>query len=578
MRWSRSLIVTKRETPKDAEVISYSLMLRAGMINKLASGIFNYLPLGTKAIKKVENIVRDEMNKSGAIEVIMPMVIPSELWKETGRWDKYGKELLRFQDRQERWFCIGPTHEEVIADIIRREIKSYRDLPLNIYQIHTKFRDEIRPRFGLMRAREFIMKDAYSFDIDDECAEKSYQKMYETYKKIFERCGLKFKIVEAETGAIGGSFSHEFMVTADTGEDVILSCDKCDYSANRERAETIPGENKIFSGYKIELVPTPGKRTVDEVSDFLNLPKSKIIKSLLYKTEKEKVLLLLRGDYELNEQKTKRYLGVDELSLLEDNEIIEVISAERGFIGPVGLNIRTISDYSILDISDGACGANKNNYHFINVTPGRDFEIKEIADIRFAEEGDTCSRCKTGKLKRTRGIEVGHIFKLGTKYSKSMNAKFLDSDGNEKPIIMGCYGIGIGRTVAAAIEQNHDEKGIIFPLPIAPYEIGIIPIRTPDGRETKIAEDIYQILTGSNLDVLIDDRDESPGVKFNDMDLIGIPVQIIIGKKIKDNIVEVRTRDRKIKQDIPINEVKGRINKIITDHFYKNSEYHHHNQ
>jgi prolyl-tRNA synthetase len=565
MRWNDFFIRTKREEPSEAEVVSHKLMLRAGMILKISSGIYTYSPLGLKVIRRVENIVREEMNRAGAIEVLMPIVIPKELWEESGRWNLYGKELLRFKDRSEKWLCLGPTHEEVITDFARREIKSYRDLPKNFYQIHTKFRDEIRPRFGLMRAREFIMKDAYSFDADERGAEKSYEIMFNTYIRIFKRCGLRMRAVEAETGAIGGSFSHEFMVLADTGEEIILFCENCSYSANRERAETLEG-GLTPTGKETskgpEMVPTPDKRTVEEVSSFLNISKEKIIKSLLYYLDETPVLVLIRGDMEANEAKIKRWSNANEIRLADEKEVLELMGAEKGFIGPIGSKLKILVDWSVLSVRDGVCGANKDDYHFVHVLPGRDFPLKWAGDFRFAGEGDICPKCKKGRLKATKGIEVGHTFKLGTKYSQPMNAKFLDKDGTEKPMVMGCYGIGIGRTACAAIEQGHDDKGIIFPISLAPFEAVVLPVNMGESTQVSSAERIYRELMELKIDAIIDDRDERIGVKLNDADLTGVPIKVIVGKKVKDGSVEIKTRDGKINIDVSIEECAKKVNEI----------------
>ncbi len=565
MRWSEFFIRTKREEPAEAEVISHKLMLKAGMVLKVSSGIYTYSPLGLRVIRKVERIVREEMNRAGAIEVLMPVVIPKELWEESGRWNLYGKELLRFKDRGEKWLCLGPTHEEVITDFARREIRSYRDLPKNFYQIHTKFRDEIRPRFGLMRAREFIMKDAYSFDADEKGAERSYEIMYETYTRIFERCGLKMRAVEAETGTIGGKFSHEFMVLADTGEEVILFCEKCSYSANRERAETVEGglpPVREETSRSPEMVPTPDTKTVEEVSRFLNIPKERIIKSLVYYLDGKPALVLVRGDMEANEAKIKRWVNVNDVRLADEKEIVELTGAEKGFIGPVGSSLRILVDWSVLSVKDGACGANKNDYHFVHVLPGRDFPLKLVGDFRFAVEGDICPKCKKGKLRGTRGIEVGHTFKLGTKYSEPMNAKFLDRDGVEKFMVMGCYGIGIGRTACAAIEQGHDEKGIIFPVSLAPFETVVLPVNAGESEQVSTAERIYRELLDFRVDAIIDDRDERIGVKLNDADLIGIAMKVIVGKKVKEGKVEIKTRDGRINAEVNIGECAEKVSEI----------------
>jgi len=541
MRLSRYFLPTLREDPSEAETVSHKLLLRAGMIKKVASGIYNFLPLGFKALKKIENIVRTEMDRAGALEILMPLVQPAELWQETGRWDLYGKELLRIKDRKDHDFCLGPTHEEVVTDIVRRDVKSYKDLPLILYQIAVKFRDEIRPRFGIMRAREFIMKDAYSFDADEEGLEKSYQKMYDTYHRIFENCGLKFKAVEAHTGAIGGDVSHEFMVLAETGEDTIAFCEACGYASNveltpAETSETYPYE----SSKPLEKVYTPGVRTAKEVADFLGVPVAKITKTLIYIVEeKEAVAVCIRGDHEVNEVKLEKLLGGKPFRMARDEEIRKIAGANPGFIGPKGLRIKVIADKSLVGYPNFVIGANEDEYHYINANLGDTFQPDIIADIRKATEGDLCPRCKK-PLSFLKGIEVGHIFKLGTKYSLPMKAMFLDRDGQMKPFIMGCYGIGVSRVLAATIEQNHDEKGIIFPWQIAPFQIGIISLKESFKEK---AEKLYQDLS-QKWDVLLDDRDERPGVKFNDLDLIGVPLQLILGKTFEER-GEVEVKQRK---------------------------------
>lgn len=548
---------TLREDPSEAETVSHKLLLRAGMIRKLASGIYNFLPLGFKALKKIEQIVREEMNKAGALEILMPLVQPAELWQETGRWELYGKELLRIKDRKDHDFCLGPTHEEVVTDIVRRDVKSYKDLPLILYQIAVKFRDEIRPRFGIMRAREFIMKDAYSFDADEEGLEKSYQKMYETYHRIFENCGLKFKAVEAHTGAIGGDVSHEFMVLAETGEDTIAFCEACGYASNIELTPAETSENYPQESPKpLEKVYTPGVRTAKEVADFLGLPVAKITKTLIYIVEEnEAVAVCIRGDHEVNEIKLEKILGGKPFRMAKDEEIRRIAGASPGFIGPKGLKIKIIADKSLVGYPNFVIGANEDEYHYINANLGETFTPDMIADVRKATEGDLCPRC--GKpLSFLKGIEVGHIFKLGTKYSLPMKAMFLDKDGQMKPFIMGCYGIGVSRVLAATIEQNHDEKGIIFPWQIAPFQIGIIPLK--DSFKEK-AESLYQGLS-QKWDVLLDDRDERPGVKFNDLDLIGVPLQIILGKAFEEKgEVEIKQRKTGERVYLKLEEVENYV-------------------
>ncbi|MBI5810087.1 MAG: proline--tRNA ligase [Deltaproteobacteria bacterium] len=560
MRFSRMLLPTLRESPGDAEVVSHKLMLRAGMIRKVAAGIYNLLPMGLRVIHKVEGIVRSEMNKAGAEEVLMPLVLPSELWKESGRWDEYGKELLRIKDRHEREFCLGPTHEEIITDLVRNEVRSYRDLPKNLYQINTKFRDEIRPRFGLMRGREFIMKDAYSFHADDGSAEKEYRNMYDTYCRIFERCGLSFRAVEAETGAIGGRFSHEFMVLADTGEDAIASCGACEYAANIERAEVRApeGEASAPDGKNIEIVNTPGKKSVEDVSAFLNVPASSLIKTLIYETGNGTVAALVRGDYEMNEGKLKRALDASWVKLADETVVREATGSPSGFAGPVGLKIPILADWSVKGIANGVAGANAADAHLKNVSASRDFKAGYF-DFRVVVAGDGCPRCKgTPNIKR--GIEVGHIFKLGTKYSEAMRATFLDAGGSARPMIMGCYGIGIGRTAAASIEQNHDEAGIIWPKPLAPFACEVVPVNVKNAEPMKAAEAVYSALQELGIEALLDDRDERAGVKFKDADLIGIPVRVTIGEKnLKDGMVEVKGRRDKEARLVRAEEAASQI-------------------
>ena len=573
MRLSEYFIPTLKEDPADAEVISHKLMVRAGMIRKLSAGIYNYLPLGIRSLKKVENIVREEMNSAGAIELLMPAVLPAELWKESNRWDFYGKELLRFKDRAERDFCLGPTHEEIITDIVRKEVRSYKQLPINLYQIQTKFRDEIRPRFGVMRAREFVMKDAYSFDATDEGADKSYWKMYEAYTRIFERCGLEFRAVLADTGNIGGSFSHEFMVLAPTGEDIIMSSTDSDYAANLELAEIGVSEGeeeaeRSTDGLEsINEIDTPGIKTVEEVVDFLKTTPEMLIKTLIVQTEKENVAALVKGDAELSLTKLRKLLGAELVELATPDVIQEVTGGPLGFSGPVKMKkkIKIIADKSIRNIRNAVTGANKADAHLSGVNPGRDFEADVYGDIRVAKEGDQCPVSEKGVLRATRGIEVGHIFKLGTKYSESMNATFSDIDGKEKPFIMGCYGIGIGRTVAAAIEQGNDEFGIKFPKSIAPFTFAVIPTNLKNEEVKKVSEEIYDKLNGLGADVLIDDRDESAGIKFKDIDLIGIPFQITVGPRtLESNSVEIKERMSGDKRIVNLNELDVEIAKALS--------------
>jgi prolyl-tRNA synthetase len=567
MRYSQYFIPTVKETPADAEVISHQLMLRAGMIRKVAAGIYNYLPLGLKSVRKVETIVREEMNRAGAIEILMPMVTPAELWEESGRWGQYGKELLRIRDRKENEFCLGPTHEEVVTDIVRREVRSYRQLPLNLYQIQTKFRDEIRPRFGLMRGREFIMKDAYSFDADEKGADASYEKMYQAYRRIFERCGLKFRAVEADTGSIGGNWSHEFMVLADSGEDAIVSCSACDYAANVEKAESRLIETEEHCEPRpLEKVHTPGKKSILEVSEFLQLPASSTVKMLVVMADNTPVAVLLRGDHDLNEIKLKKVLGCEELEMATDEVITKAADAPVGYLGPIGRKIRIIADTTVKGMRNFVCGANETDYHLKNVNHDRDFVITEYADIRNVTHGDPCPRCPAGTLEMWRGIEVGHVFKLGMKYSKALNATFLDPDGKEQIVFMGCYGIGIGRTVASCIEQNHDDNGIIFPLPIAPFHCIVSAINPKDEAVSKAAEDIYAKLLALGVEVLYDDRDERPGVKFKDADLIGIPLRMVVGaKNLVEGKVELKHRSSGEMELLSIDDAVSRVQGIVRE-------------
>ena len=544
MRTSETFIPTLREDPGEAEVISHRLMLRAGMIRKVAAGIYTYLPLGLRVIRKIEQIIREEMMQAGAQELLMPILSPAELWEETGRWDHYGKELFRCQDRHERRFCLGPTHEEIITDLFRREVRSYRQLPVNLYQIQTKFRDEIRPRFGLMRGREFIMKDAYSFDQDEAGARVSYQKMYDAYHRIFRRTGLHFRAVEADTGLIGGSSSHEFMVLANTGEELIVFDPKGSYAANVERAEVLPLPNPPEEALKpLERVATPDAKTVEQVCATLGASPSRLVKTLLYKTDQdEAIAILVRGDHQANEIKIKHCLGVHDLTLVDAETVQSLTSAPIGFSGPVGLpKVKILADYGVKALFNFIVGGNEADTHLINVNWDRDFKIDLVADLRQAQAGDP-SPDGQGNLEIAKGIEVGHVFMLGEKYSQKMGATFLDPEGQEQSPIMGCYGIGVGRTAAAAIEQNHDDKGIIWPTPIAPFHVHLLPV-TPTAKVKEIAERLSLELEAEGIEVLLDDRDERAGVKFNDADLIGAPYQIVIGEKgLSKGIIEVKAR------------------------------------
>ena len=566
MRYSEMHLPTAREIPSDAEVASHQLMIRAGMIRKLTSGIYSYLPLGYRVIRKVEQIVREEMNKAGGQEVLMPMVQPVELWQESGRWVHYGKELLRFRDRHEREYCLGPTHEEVITDLVRNDIKTYRQLPRNLYQIQTKFRDEVRPRFGVMRCREFGMKDAYSFDADEAGAEKSYEKMFVAYNNIFNRCGLKFRSVEADSGSIGGKYSHEFMVMADSGEDAIVFCDKCAYAANLEKAEIEEPEKKNVSPkdwLPLESVHTLEVRTIEEVSTFLKVKPQDIVKTLIFNADGKACAVLIRGDQEVNEIKVKNYLGATELELADDEMILKATGAPRGFAGAVKIKTRVIADFSVMNMINFVTGANKEDYHLKNVNIGRDFNVEVFADLRVVKENDSCPRCGD-KIKFARGIEVGHVFKLGTKYSKAMKAVYLDKDGQEKIMVMGCYGIGIGRTVAACIEQNFDENGIVWPMPLAPYQVIITPVNVNEVDIMKAAESIYSSMLNCGIEVILDDRDERAGVKFKDADLIGIPIRITVGQKnLASGNIELKIRKTGENRLYPLPKIVQEVKALI---------------
>jgi len=564
MLLSRYHVPTLKEIPSDAEVISHQLMLRAGMIRKLAAGIYSVLPLGYRVIRKIENIVREEMERAGAQEVLLPAVQPAELWIESGRWNHYGPELLRLRDRHSREFCFGPTHEEVITDLVKRDVRSYRELPLNLFQIQTKFRDEIRPRFGLMRCREFSMKDAYSFDVDDENAEKSYIAMKDAYERIFARCKLKFRSVEADSGNIGGKFSHEFMVLADTGEDLIVSCNHCDYAANIEKAQLSPIDRAVSGKASLKKVDTPNQRTVEEVTSFLGFRPEDLIKTLIVLADGKPVAALLRGDHELNLIKLRRELDAELVELADPATIEKVTNAPVGFAGPIGLHVPIIADYAIAAVKDTVIGGNALDVHYVGANLDRDYSVTRFADIRNASAGDPCPICGKGTYVVSRGIEVGHIFKLGTKYSEIMRCTFLDENGNDKPMIMGCYGIGIGRTAAAAIEQNHDENGIIWPLPIAPFEVMLLALNIQNSSIRNVADKLYREMTAKGVQVLYDERDERPGVKFKDSDLLGIPMRITIGEKsLKENKVEMKTRNSSDIVKVSSDEVVNRVSEWI---------------
>ena len=563
MRWSRFYLHTTREVPADAEVVSHQLMVRAGMIRKLAAGIYSYLPLGWRSVMKMMDIVRREMDAAGAVELLMPAIQPAGLWKESGRWDVFGDLLLRMKDRNQREFAFGPTHEEVVTDIVRRDIKSYRQLPFNLYQIQNKFRDEIRPRFGLMRGREFFMKDAYSFDTNEAGLDEVYNAMRGAYCAVFEDCQLEYSMVEAESGPIGGSDSHEFMVLAATGEDAVVSCPDCGYAANVEKAEAGPLD--LPEAREVVEIATPGSTTIAAVTDLLGTTADRLIKTLIYDTEKGPVAALVRGDREINQFKLAAHLGVENLKMAGDELVTEITGAPVGFAGPVGLarDLRIVGDNSVKDLTNVVCGANKVDAHLTGVNWGRDVDLSEFADLLVVGEGDACARCD-GTLVVYRGIEVGHIFKLGTKYSDSMGCTYLDEKGESNPMVMGCYGLGIGRTVAAAVEQNHDDDGIIWPRPLAPFEVSLISLSPRDPEVVKTAESLYGELEEKGVEVLFDDRDERPGVKFKDADLIGFPVRLVVGSKsLAEGNVELSLRRDKEKLMVPVADAVAKTMELL---------------
>ena len=569
MRWSNALIPTLKEDPAEAEVISHKLLVRAGMIRQVSRGIYDYLPLALRVLRKIERIVREEMDGAGAQELLLPITSPAELWQESGRWEVYGKELLRFKDRHERDFCFGPTHEEVITDLVRRAVRSYRELPFNLYQIQIKFRDEVRPRFGLIRGREFIMKDAYSFHADVQDCQREYDNMLAAYKRIFTRCGLRFRPVEADTGAIGGSLSHEFQVLAESGEDAIVSCSHCDYAANVEKAE-VKTERPVGRSLEETLpsrrkVATPGKKSVAEVAEFLGLPKERFIKTLVYKVDNEGlVAVLVRGDHEVNESKLKNLLHCAGLVLASDEDIEQEAGVPPGFLGPIGLKVRLVADQAVQGMRGAVTGANELDAHFVDVDQERDFTPSAFGDLRLARAGDLCPRCHQGSLEAHRGIEVGQVFNLGKKYSESMGATYLDAEGRERPLEMGCYGIGVSRLVAAAVEQNHDANGIIWPMAIAPFHVLVLPINLQDERIRKVALMLYDELVERQIEVLLDDRNERPGVKFKDGDLVGIPLRVTVGEKgLAKNRIEVRWRRDGNTQEVAVGDAVEQIEALV---------------
>ncbi len=568
MRMSRTYIPTLREAPSEAEIPSHKLMLRAGLMRKLASGVYSYLPIAMRVLHKIESIVREEMNSQGGLEVLMSALQPSQIWQKSGRWNDFGPEMFKLKDRGDREFCLGPTHEELFTDLITDEVSSYKQLPLLLYQIQTKYRDEIRPRFGIMRAREFIMKDLYSFDSTLEGLDESYKKMYDAYCEVFKRCGLEYYVVEADTGAMGGSDSHEFIIPSDIGEDEMALCNGCGYAANVERCECPQPEDENVKDELEEFntVQTPGIKTIDDLGKFFNVDANKMIKTLIYKGDSQVWAVLVRGDCDINEAKLRKALSVTDLELADDDTILEVTGAPTGFAGPVGLdNIMIIADYSIKNVVNGITGANKKDQHLTGVNPGRDFNVKRYEDLRIVKDGELCPKCGQPLVVR-RGIEVGHIFKLGTKYTQSLGATFLDEKGVEKPIIMGSYGIGITRTLGAIIETNHDDKGITWPLAVAPYHVIIVSVNCNDQESSAFCEKVYDDLKSAGIEVIMDDRKERPGVKFNDADLIGVPIRVTIGPRgIKKDSVEIKLRKTGKESMVHVSQVVNNVEEMVKE-------------
>lgn len=563
MRMSKMYMPTLKEDPAEAELSSHRLLLRAGMIRRLVSGIYSYLPLGYRTIRKVENIVREEMDKAGSQELLMSAVQPKELWESTGRWESFGPEMWKLNDRHSREFCLGPTHEEYFTDLIKGEITSYKQLPLNLYQIQTKYRDEKRPRFGLMRSREFIMKDAYSFDIDEKAMEESYKEMWKTYEKIFTRLNLDFRVVEGDSGTMGGSGSHEFVAMSDAGEGVMVYCNQCEYAATDEKAYVVyQVDNEGEEERELEKVHTPGLRTIEDLVNFFDMDESSFAKALVYNVDGEAVVVVIPGDRDLNEVKLCNYLGVSshDIEMADEEMIYQVSNAHQGFTGPVGLKegTRLLVDSRITKMKNLIVGGNETDYHIKNVNYGRDFQGELVEDLLLIEEGDNCPECGS-KLKIDRGIEVGHIFQLGRKYSQGLNAKFLDENGRENSFLMGSYGIGITRSVAAIIEQHHDDNGIIWPLNLAPYHVIITVINAKNKEQIDLGEELYRALVDEGIEVLLDDRRDRPGVKFNDRDLIGIPIRITVGRDAGDSIVEYSLREDGENQDLHKDEILDKI-------------------
>lgn len=560
MKMSNMLISTLREVPAEAEIESHKLMLRAGLMRKSAAGIYNFMPFGLKALKKVEEIIREEMNNAGAEELLCSAIIPSELWKESGRWDAYGAEMFRVKDRNSREFCLGPTHEEVFTDIVRGTVKSYKQAPLNLYQIQTKYRDERRPRFGVMRSREFIMKDAYSFDINQEGLDLAFDKMHDAYVSIFNRCGLDAKCVEADSGAIGGSNSAEFMVKSAVGEDDIAFCTKCDYAANMEKAKTTPDVCEVVEMLDIEKIETPNERTIEEVATSLNVGAKNTVKTIIFKADEKTVAVFVRGDREVNETKVTNALGdILALDMASDSMVREATNAECGFAGPIGIKVdEVLVDEEVTKMYNFVVGANETGYHLKNVNYARDFEGK-VGDFRNIVEGEKCPVCD-GTITIARGTEVGHIFKLGTKYSEAMNANFIDENGKSQPFLMGCYGIGVTRTLASIIEQHNDENGIIWPMEVAPYQIVVIPVNAKNEEQMNAATEIYEKLKKMRFDVLLDDRKERAGVKFKDAELLGIPMRVTVGRGVSEGELEFKVRTADEAEVVKIKDIYTKIN------------------
>ncbi|MCS7160510.1 MAG: proline--tRNA ligase [Gemmatales bacterium] len=560
MRWSQTFIPTLKEDPAEAQVPSHRLMVRAGLVRQLVAGAYTYLPLGFRALQKAIRIVREEMDRAGALEILMPAIHPAELWQQTGRFADYGDTLMKVRDRKGALLVLGPTHEEVITDLVRHHINSYRQLPVIFYQIQTKFRDEPRPRFGVLRTREFLMKDAYSFDVDVTHLNQSYDRMYQAYCRIFDRCGLKYVVVEAESGPIGGEASHEFMVLADTGEDALVECERCRYAANLERAEigarsaSVPGP----SDSPLRKVHTPGRTTIEQVSAFLQCLPQQMIKTLIYLADGAPVAVLVRGDHEVNEHKLRRALGAARLELADADTIARVTAAPVGFAGPIGLPVKLYADRAVMLVTDGVSGANEADYHLVGVQPGRDFQPDWIGDLRIACDGDACPRC-VGELRLRRGIEIGHVFKLGTKYSARLGAHYLDEKGQEHPMVMGCYGIGINRILAALIETSHDDQGIIWSVSLAPYQVLVLPLNVANAELMQTAERIYRELEQQGIEVLLDDRDARAGFKFHDADLLGLPLRVVIGEKaLQRGEVELKWRHHRASFTVPVEQAARR--------------------